>query len=213
MRVLIVDKHHVVGAGFKRLFREEADVEISVARTLEEAELINDERLPDVVVWGLGVPDRRETIEHYRKAFGLSGMLVFADENDVLSAKRAQMMGAKGFLSKASNLAEVRDAVLAVGAGAEYFHPSIVQALALIEIGRGKDLSAEQSLHFQVLDGLVGGQTLPQIAHELGISYKTATRLCAHLRRKLGAANQLDLVMKALANGLIAVVRQTDGRR
>lgn len=212
MKILVADQQHVIAAGVQMLFRCDLEVEICAARSCAEAERLSGHYHPHMILWGLELP-QQPALGAVECVFGSSDrVLVFADRDDPLLARRALMMGARGFISKQCALAEVREAVLEVAAGREYVHPNIVQALALIEVGQGEAGAPGRMFSLEVLKRLVSGQTLPQIAHDLNVSYKSATRACAQMRRELGATNQCDLLIKAIARGLIAVERTSPSK-
>lgn len=59
------------------------------------------------------------------------------------------------------------------------------------------------SRQYQVLDGLVSGQTLAEIAHRLGIRTRSVRHHVDALKSRLGAVSLSQLVARALSAGLI----------
>jgi len=96
-----------------------------------------------------------------------------------------------------------RDAVLlALARGADVVIvidlPAAARAAVLDEIARIADvriagvLTAEER---EVVDGLVQGQTLTEVARSLGMSRRTATRRLAAAKLAFGAATTMELIL------------------
>jgi len=204
MRILVVDNHPVVAAGCRVLFGDD-DVELFEAQTAGDGEAAYGQVQPDVAIIDVNLPDRsgflltRDLVRQHEAA----KILVFTMHDDAMFAARSLESGAKGYLDKQCDPAELRAAVFKLAAGEFYLSDRIAQKLALMRVGKHGAEARIDDRDREILQLLVEGNTLTQIAGGMGLSYKTIAKLCARMRQALGAENQVDLVSKAIDRGWI----------
>ncbi len=130
IRILIADDHALFRSGLKALFGSVADVEVvGEAATGEEAVERAAELFPDVVLMDLQMPGMGG-IEAARRVsrlgFGVVMVTMFEDDDSVFAAMRA---GARGYVLKGADQAEILKVVRAAADGEALFGPAIAERL------------------------------------------------------------------------------------
>jgi DNA-binding NarL/FixJ family response regulator len=207
VRVVVADDHPMVRYGIAAVL---ADVD-SVALVGEAAD--GDELLavvrrekPDVVLTDLSMPGRSglEAIAALRASDPEVGVLVLtmhADDDTVLAALRA---GAKGYLIKGADRAELVRAIEAVAAGdAVYGAPVAHRIVALLTGAPERETFPELTeREREVLDLLAAGLRNHAIADRLGLSEKTVRNHVSNVLLKLQVPDRTAAALKAREAGL-----------
>ena len=207
MKVLIVEDHPIVRAGFRRLLGEDPTVEIVEAVTGRDGYRLFCEARPDLVLLDLNLPglgglEVLDRMLHHEPA---ARILVVSMHDDPVFASRALQGGALGYVSKSSPPERLSEAVRRVAGGQRYLDHEIAQSLALRSVNAepgGDPLSPLSRRDLEILRLVGEGQSLAQIAHALGLSYKTVANNCTQIKTKLGLPRTADLVRFALNRGI-----------
>jgi DNA-binding NarL/FixJ family response regulator len=210
MRVLVVDDHPVFRAGLRALLDSMEATEVvgessSGADAVEQALALQ----PEVVVMDLDLPDV-DGVEATRRIVATSphiGVLVltmFGDDDSVFAAMRA---GARGYLLKGDDQAEIRRAIAAVGNGEAIFGPPIANRLMEYLSTPRPDLPADvfpglTERERQVLELIAKGLANPAIATQLEISGKTVRNHVSNIFNKLQVADRAQAIVRAREAGL-----------
>jgi len=210
IRVLLVDDHAVVRAGYRRFLEggEQGSDPVSVVAEAANAEAgysLFREHAPDVSVVDLSLAGAGgfELIRRMIAHQPLARALVFSMHDDAISATRALRAGARGYVTKHSAPGILVDAVRQVHAGRSFLSPDIAQRLA-IHSGGGDPLAALSAKEFEVFRLIAEGRSIANIAAALSLSQKTVANYQALIKDKLGAGTTAALVHLALRHGLIA---------
>jgi DNA-binding NarL/FixJ family response regulator len=212
-RILICDDHAVTRTGL-RIMAETLDG-VSVVGEAEngaEAVQLSTELEPDLVLMDIQMPEL-DGIEATRRIIAQQPdvtvvvLSVQEDEDAVFQAIRA---GASGYLSKASSLDTVQEAIAAVHSGGTYMTPSIA-GIAIRSLSRKVDEAGESARlteittqrEQEILRLLADGLSARKIASKLGISERTVNTHIGHAYRKLGVNNRVDAVLAAMRLGLV----------
>ncbi len=213
IRVLVADDHAVVRQGIRHVLGESPDVVVvAEAADGEEAVALALELRPDVVVLDITMPGLTGFDATKRLGEELpEARVVILSMHDhpeyVLEAVRA---GARGYVLKDAEPAELREAVRAVHRGAEYFGSRVSRQLD--EALRGeRETALSRSLVEQltarereVLVRVADGRTSRDIAEEFGISHRTVETHRESLMKKLDIHSVAGLTRFALEAGLSA---------
>lgn len=208
--VLLVDDHPIVREGYRRLLDESGKI-----RVVGEAAAVSDayhqfcQLAPDVVVMDLALPGVSgiEGIRRMRAHQPDARVLAFSMHEDAIFARRALEAGAAGYLTKSSAPRELVEAVESVASGQRYISHAMAQTLALASLSNDerahKHLSARE---FEVLELLVQGHTLDEIAQQLNLNPKTVANHQSVIKQKLCVETGAQLVHIATRLGLVSRV-------
>jgi DNA-binding NarL/FixJ family response regulator len=124
-----------------------------------------------------------------------------ADQDEVLGAIGA---GAKGYLTKDTDGAEIIRAVREVAAGNSYVTPTLASFLLNASLGRSAGpklvLSARER---EVLSLVAAGEKDQDIAELLHISVRTVRSHLDRIRDKTGLRNRAQLTRYAIEQGIV----------
>ncbi len=209
LRILLADDHPLFRDGLKALLASVADAEVvGEAATGQEVVALALELQPDVVVMDLHMPELNG-IEATRRVVESSphvGVLVLTmveDDDAVFAAMRA---GARGYLLKGSNQAEIVHAIRAIGSGEAVFGPAI--AHRLIEYFSSSPGGPPQAFpqltqrEREVLDLIARGESNAVIAQRLVLSQKTVRNHVSNIFTKLRVADRAQAIVKAREAGM-----------
>lgn len=212
IRVLLVDDHAVVREGYRRLLETTGSIAVvGEAASAEQAYRLQGELAPDVVVMDITLPGA-SGLEAMRRILARdpdARVLVFSMHEDVVFPTRAMSAGARGYLTKSSAPDVLVEGVRAVARGRKFLSPDVAQAMGMHSIQEGETgLSALSEREFEIFRLLVAGRTLNEISNLLNLNYKTVANYQSSLRRKLGAATQMQIVRIAQVHGLLEHSRE-----
>ena len=205
-RILIADDHQMVREGFKRIlkhhlprtaFGEAGTVPETLARLRQETW---DLLLLDIFMPGGG---GLEVLQVAVADYPRLPILVISSAPPQQLALRTIRAGAAGYLSKQAAANELVQAVRKVLAGGQYLSPEMAEHL-LAEYTHPSPAPHQKltTREFQVLQMIVLGKPLKEIAAELGLSPKTISTFHTRILEKLGLRNTVELIHYALEHGL-----------
>lgn len=208
IRVLLVDDHPVVRAGYQRLLEQAGDIAVvAQADRVDKAYAEFVAHMPDVIVTDLSMPGSGglELIRRILARDASARVLVFSMHDNALLVRRALEAGARGFLSKGAAPDSLIEAVRAVHSGRRYLSedlsPALLQRDMRHEAAQLDTLSARE---FEVFRLLAQGHTLTQCADTLNLSPKTIANYQTLIKEKLGVSTSAALVHLAIRNGVIS---------
>lgn len=209
MRLLLVDDHPVVRAGYQR-FLEQTDG-ISVVAQAGDAGAAWDAFVrhePDFTLTDLSLPGGSglELLRRIRVRRADARVLVFSMYDSPMLVRRAFDAGASGFLSKQSTPQSLLDAVRVIAAGGRYLSTQLPPALLQRSLDDDR-LDALTPREFEIFRLLARGESPLECARALNLSAKTVSNHQTMIKEKLGVATSAALVHVAIRHGVI----ETDG--
>lgn len=208
IRVLLVDDHAVVRAGFTTLLRGQDDIDVVAEADSGEAALrafVAHE--PDIVILDLTLPGigGLEVIRRIMARDGEARVLVFSMHEDVAFVEQALQAGARGYLGKSSAPEVLAEAVRAIADGNVYIDPDIAQRLAFHKTRGGDTLfQALSTREFEIFCLLAEGMSVGDIAERLSLSYKTVANYATQIRSKLEVGTPAELARLAIRHGIVS---------
>jgi DNA-binding NarL/FixJ family response regulator len=206
-RVLLVDDHAVVRAGYRLLLQHEPDVEVvAEAESAESACRQYADLEPDVVVMDLALPGMGglEAIKRIRMRDPAARILVFSMHEEPMFVEHALAAGASGYVPKSSAPAALVAAVRQVAAGGRYLDRALEQRLAFDRV-RGSDspLMRLSTREFEIFCLLAEGESSAEIARRLSLSPKTVANYSTQLKSKLDVGSVAEFARLAIRHGII----------
>jgi len=205
IRLLLVDDHPVVRAGYGHLLEQDGDmVVVAQAGSVDEGCALFAAHAPDVTVTDLAMPGSSglELIRRLRESDARARTLVFSMHDTDRMVQRALALGALGFVSKSSAPDCLIDAVHSVRAGRRYLSPVVARRLA----AGAAEAEAFDSLtqrEFEIFRLLSRGESLAACARALHLSQKTVSNLQSLVKEKLDVQTTAAMAHLALRHGLI----------
>jgi DNA-binding NarL/FixJ family response regulator len=214
-RVLIVDDHAVVRAGFRQLIDSTDDMEVvaeagTAAEALDAAISVEC----DVVLLDISLPGASvlETVSMMRRRRPTLPILIVSMHPEEQYAVNLLRAGASGFFPKAGEAKDLLEAIRTVTGGRKYISPSLAEVLALEATGNAPEPAHRQlsNREFQVFVQLACGKTVTQIAEEVHLSVKTISTYRTRILQKMNCTRNADLTAYALQHNLMGATPPPD---
>jgi DNA-binding NarL/FixJ family response regulator len=208
IHVLIVDDHPLVRRGMRAVLGTVPDIEVvGEAATGREAIAAATDLAPDVIVMDLQMPDlsgieATRAILETQPDVKILVVTLFQDDDSVFLALRA---GARGFVLKDADDADLLGGIRAVAGGSAIFSPSVAtRILTLFSDPRPAPVVFPMltDREREILERIAQGYSNPRIAQQLGISVKTVSNHVSVIFGKLQVADRTEAIERAREAGL-----------
>jgi DNA-binding NarL/FixJ family response regulator len=204
IKVLLVDDHELLRAGLRsRLERESGITVVGEADSAERAVVMARRLQPDLILLDLLLPKKNgyDAIPELASVAPRAKILVVSSQAAPSSVRRALSAGAAGYLPKRSSDRELIGAIGLIAGGAGYVEPDL--GAKLVNDNGSPALQPLSERERDIIHLLALGYTNQEIGKKLFISVRTVDTHRAHIMRKLELETRAELVMFALANGVI----------
>jgi DNA-binding NarL/FixJ family response regulator len=204
IRVLVIDDHAILRTGIRSMLEREGDFTVvGQAANAEQAVTRARALQPDVILLDVVMPRKSgfETLPEIRAVAPDARVIMLSMQTHPSSIRKALNAGAAGFVAKHASEADLFDAIRRVAAGSRYVDPELAGELIVPDSAALTEPLSERER--DVMFMLALGYTNQEVAEQLYISVRTVDTHRAHLMRKLGLRTRAELVLYALANGLI----------
>jgi len=209
-KILLVDDHAVVRAGFRQLLEKDNDFDILEVESAEKACQVYEQFQPHAVIMDLVMPGMGglEGVRHLHAKDSKAKILVLSMREDMAYVNRATLAGASGYLTKGCAAEELSKAVNAIINGHTYLSENVYR------IGDNDDIdnayaSDKQKIEgltereFEVFCMLADGQSVVKISTDLHLSPKTVSNHRTRILSKLNATSIVEITRLAIRNGLL----------
>jgi DNA-binding NarL/FixJ family response regulator len=209
IHVLIVDDHAPFRAGLRALLTSVPEMEVAGEAANGDDAIHKAAKLqPDVILMDIQMPgmngiEATRLIYQSSPHIGVIVLTMFEDDDSVFAAMRA---GARGYLLKGADQAEILRAIHSVRNGEALFGPGI--ARRLINFFAQPNPQAQHPFpelterEREVLDLLARGMNNAEIAGVLVISQKTVRNHVSNIFNKLQVADRAQAIIRARDAGL-----------
>ena len=211
IRTLVVDDHNLFRKGLIALLTEAVETTvvgeagtgteaISQAKTLSPDVVLMDIQMPGMN----GIKATRHILDE-QPEIGVIMLTMLEDDDSLFAAMRA---GARGYILKGADEAEVIDTIMAVAQGQALFGPAIAGRLTtFFQQGRQKETAANPfpdltDREGEVLALIAQGMNNKEISTRLHISGKTVSNYISSIFNKLRVADRAQAIVKAREAGL-----------
>jgi DNA-binding NarL/FixJ family response regulator len=211
IRVLVADDQAIVRQGLATVLGLSPGITVvGTAGDGDEAARLAEQQRPDVVLMDLRMP-RCDGVEATRRIVSsvpgarVIVLTTYADDESVFAALYA---GARGYLTKDADAAQIQRAIRTVHAGEALLDPSVQRRL-LETLRTGPGSAAAPSYpdgltqrEVDVLKAIAAGLSNREIADQLVISEATVKTHVNNIFNKVGLRDRAQAVVYALRHGL-----------
>lgn len=210
IRILIADDHTLFRDGLRALIASLADLEVvGEASTGEEVVAQSAALLPDVILMDIQMPgingiEATRRILHTSPHIGIIVVTMFEDDDSVFAAMRA---GARGYILKGADQAEMLRAIRAVASGEALFSATIAKRMINYFAAQKPALPAQifpelTDREREILNLIAQGYNNAEIAERLTVSQKTVRNHVSNIFNKLQVADRAQAIVRAREAGL-----------
>lgn len=202
--VLLVDDHHLVRRGFRRLLEDETDIVVAgEAGDGEEAVRRAHELQPKVILMDCALPGlggiaaSRKILDSRPEQV----ILMLSMHSEETLVRQALDAGARGFILKNAADLDLAAAIRRALAGEIVLAPQLTRPAAL----KGERAAGLTQRELEILELIVNGKSNKEIAEYLGLSVNTVSVHRANIMDTLGIHKTAELVVYAIRNGLVSI--------
>jgi two-component system invasion response regulator UvrY len=207
VRILLVDDHVVVRAGYRRFLEQEPDCQvIAEASSGEEAYQTLQTLSPDIVILDLSMPGQGglSVLRRMKLRWPLLPVLVFSMHDNLSFVVQAMRSGATGYITKSSEPELMVKAVRSVVAGMQTLSPDVAQKMEFAaHSDRALPTLGLSVREFEIFRLVASGKTHEEIASLLNVSVKTVANNHSLIRQKLGISTDIELYRLAADCGAV----------
>ncbi|MBA4263969.1 MAG: DNA-binding response regulator [Comamonadaceae bacterium] len=218
LHLLLVDDHTVVREGLKRLLDP-----LGTRWTITEAgtgfqalELLRHQPF-SLVIADLSLPGMSglELIRRIRSEFPGVAVMVLTMHSEEQYALRAFQSGARGYVTKDTAGEELVSAVQKVVSGGVFVTAALAERVVQQLTGRHAptDLSLLSDRELEVMQRIVAGERLTDIAEALHLSIKTVSTHKTHILEKLRLNSTASLIRYGLEHQVVQLPMDTSRKR
>jgi DNA-binding NarL/FixJ family response regulator len=204
IRVLVVDDHAVLRTGITALLERESDIAVvGQAANADQAVIRARALQPDVILLDVVMPRKSgfEVLPELRDVAPDARVIMLSMQTSPSAIRKALNAGASGFVGKHASDLDLMAAIRRVADGSRYVDPELAGDLVVPDTAACTEALSERER--DVMFMLALGYTNQEVAEQLYISIRTVDTHRAHLMRKLNLRTRAELVLYALAHGLI----------
>ncbi|MBK42903.1 MAG: DNA-binding response regulator [Flavobacteriaceae bacterium] len=198
IRVLIADHEPIVSYGIKMLFESSSDIKIvNAVNTKKQLLDYLKKGSIDVVLMTLDFADSNgiSVLRNIKKDFFAVRVIIFSSQPENIYAATSIQAGASGFLSKTTNVSEIKRAIFKVFKGGIYLSNAMARKLTFENSESKKDIYSKLSTReIEVFALICNGKKNKEIAIELNINQKTVSTYKSRLMTKLQVSNIIALI-------------------
>lgn len=208
IEVILCDDHALIRRGIRDTLSDADDIKV-VGEAGEYGELRSLMRTTrcDVLVLDINLPGRSglDVLHALKDEGNAVKILIVSMYPEDQYAIRALRAGASGYVNKGGDPQTIVQAVRTVAQGRKFVTPEIaqmlVESLSTPTTDKPHERLSDRELQTAVM--IASGKRLADIATELTLSPKTVSVYRSRVLEKLGLANNAELTVYAIRNGLV----------
>ena len=208
IQVILCDDHALIRRGIRDTLSDAPDIEV-VGEAGDYAQLraLMRTQACDVLVLDINMPGRSglDMLHALKEEGSPVRVLIVSMYPEDQYAIRALRAGAHGYVNKGGDPQLLVLAVRTVSQGRKYVTPEIaqmlVESLTAPATGQAHQKLSDRELQTMVM--IASGKRLSDIAEELMLSPKTVSVYRARVLEKLSLANNSEMTVYAIRNGLV----------
>lgn len=214
IRIVLADDHFILRKGLKKLLEDHHEKQIQIvaeaANGIELLEKVKQHK-PHIALSDVRMPtmDGIQACMHIKKDFPGTSVIAFSafdNEQNIIDMARA---GARGLLSKNTEIEEMKSAIHAVSEGKLFYSSDIAEKVFRASENqhpKGNKIPHFSSQELKVLRLVCRQLTSQEIGDTLQIGIRTVEDYRRHLQEKVGARNIVGVVVYAILHGIVTEV-------
>lgn len=207
IRILIADDHAPFREGLRALLTSMPDMTVAGEAEDGEAAVRSAAKLqPDVILMDIQMPgvngiEATRQIHQSSPHIGVIVLTMFEDDDSVFAAMRA---GARGYLLKGADQAEILRAIHSVRSGEAMFGPAIARKLINFfnQVQPSNPFPELTDREREILDMIAKGTNNVEIANAFTLSPKTVRNHVSNIFNKLQVADRAQAIVRAREKGM-----------
>lgn len=208
IKVFIADDHSLIREGFKKILKDEIDIEI-VGEAANAQDTMNFvmKNSVDILILDINLPDKSglDLLKELREFKPDLRILILSMHPEDRFAMRVLRAGAYGYITKESAGEKLVMAIRKVYNGRKYVSEALAEKLAF-ELQSGSDKPLHELLsdrEYQVFQMIASGKTLAEIAGSLSLAVTTVSTYRSRILEKLNLRSNAELIRYAITNKLL----------
>lgn len=206
IRVIIADDHAVVRDGIRMVLEREAGEFDVVAEAADVPSTVREvrEHRPDLLTLDLTMPGGSSlaALPSCFVAHPTLAVAILTMREDPEYARQALRAGARSYVLKEAEPAELLQAFRLAVAGGNYLHPRLGALMAAGEESPADGVALSERER-EVVRLIANGYTNPQIAEQLHVAERTVKTYRARAIEKLGFSSRSEITAYARKLGLV----------
>lgn len=208
IKVMIADDHPLIVEGLTSvLARHDLDVTAAASEAADVVPTFERAR-PDVLVldlrFGHGGVGGLDVLTDLLSRHADAKVVIYTQFDQDTVVREAYKRGAKAFVPKSADPAELAQAIVQAHQGETLFLPDIAARLALLSVrGDESPLSRLDAREVEVFKLMAQGLTNVEIAERMHLSPKTISTTSQSIKDHLGMHRAADITLLAVKHGLI----------
>jgi len=208
LQILIADDHEMFREGIKRICEDNPGIVVAgeASNGNEVLEKVADREydllLLDIAMPGLNGLDTLKQLKTLKPSLRVLVLSMYPDDEYAVRAIKA---GAAGYLTKAKASRELMEAIKKISDGGNYINASVAEKL-LFEMKSETSIPLHKTLsdrEYQILNMIVRGKKVGEIADELSLSVKTVSTYKVRILNKMEMKSTAELVKYAVEHKLM----------
>ena len=203
-KILLIDDHEVVRAGFKSLLMSNGSYDVIEAGSAELGYKIYVEKKPDIIVCDINMPGMggMELVRRIKARDDEAKIIVLSMYDDASHVENMRKLGVNGYVTKRSAPTELLKAIDAVSVRHLYLSDDLQEKSNDTDV-RPSEINALSKREFEIFVLLAQGTAVTEVASNLSISPKTASNHRDNIMHKLGVKNLVELSRYAIRHGVV----------
>jgi DNA-binding NarL/FixJ family response regulator len=205
-KILLVDDHPIVRAGFEQLINQENDLQVcATAGNPSQALEAIKKTLPDLAIIDISLDGSNglELVKLLQSLYPRLLLFVLSMHPEAIYAHRTIKAGAKGYIMKQAPTDEVMRAIRLVLRGEIYLSGRMNEMVVKRLFGNAEPAKASALDEFtdrelEIFELIGRGVKTAEIAKKLNVSVKTVETHRAHIKEKLQLKDGMELINYAV---------------
>jgi two-component system response regulator NreC len=206
IEVIVADDHAVVRDGIRTVLERETGEFVVVAEVADVPAMIREvrEHKPDLLTLDLTMPGGSSlaALPSCFIAHPALAVAILTMREDPEYARQALRAGARSYVLKEAEPAELLQAFRLAVAGGNYLHPRLGALIAAGEDADDDDVALSER-ECEVVRLIANGYTNPEIAEQLQVAERTVKTYRARAIEKLGFSSRSQITAYARRIGLV----------